>query len=335
MAAAAEVGCNLKGFLVARASACSDGFSRRLFPVLLMLATTAFLRADTFYLTVAGLGGEPEYDQRFGGWAKDLDKLLHEVEPHAKIKTLYGPDATKANVEAYLRQVAKDAKPDDSLILMMIGHGSFDEFDYKFNLPGPDLTAAELATLLDKIPAHQLIVNMTSASGGSIATLEKPKRVVITATKTGTEKNATVFPRYWIEGMRDPAADSDKNEIVTALEVFRYAEEKTAKFYETQKRLATEHALIEDAGKGEGVKVPSPENGEGLTAQRFAVLHLGATAAQIRDPAKLMLLKKKEELEASIDDLKYRKASMAVQEYRQQLQVFLMELARTQEALDK
>jgi hypothetical protein len=320
---------------VARASACSDGFSRRLFPMLLMLSTTAFLRADTFYFTVAGLGGEPEYDQRFSGWAKDLDKLLHEVEPHAKIKTLYGADATKANVEAYLREVAKEAKPDDSLVLMMIGHGTFDEFDYKFNLPGPDLTATELATLLDKIPAHELIVNMTSASGGSIATLEKPKRVVVTATKTGTEKNATVFPRYWIEGMRDPAADSDKNEIVTALEVFRYAEEKTAKFYETQKRLATEHALIEDAGKGEGVKIPSPENGEGLTAQRFAILHLGATAAQIRDPAKLMLLKKKEELEASIDDLKYRKASMAVQEYKQQLQVFLMELARTQEALDK
>jgi len=180
-----------------------------------------------------------------------------------------------------------------------------------------------------------LVVNMTSASGGSIAALEKPKRVVITATKSGTEKNATVFPRYWIEGLRDPAADSDKNEIVTALEVFKYAEEKTAKFYETQKRLSTEHALIEDAGKGEGVKAPSPENGEGLTAGRFAVLHLGATAVQSRDPAKLALLKQKEELEAAIDDLKYRKASMAVQEYRGQLQQLLLQLAKTQEALDK
>ncbi len=304
-------------------------------PVLFLLLAAAALRADTFYFTVAGLGGEPEYDQRFSGWAKDVDKLLHQVAPHAKIKTLYGADATKANVEGYLREVAKEAKPDDSLVLMMIGHGTFDEFDYKFNLPGPDLTASELAGLLDKIPAHELVVNMTSASGGSIPVLEKPKRVVITATKTGTEKNATVFPRYWIEGMRDPAADSDKNEVVTALEVFRYAEEKTAKFYETQKRLATEHALIEDAGKGDGVKVPSAENGEGLTASRFAVLRLGAEAAQIRDPAKLMLLKKKEELEASIDDLKYRKASMDVQQYRQQLQTFLLELARTQEALDK
>ncbi len=122
---------------------------------------------------------------------------------------------------------------------------------------------------------------------------------------------------------------------ITALEAFRYAEEKTAKFYETQKRLSTEHALIEDAGKGEGVKIPSAENGEGLTAGRFAILHLGATAVQSRDPAKLALLKQKEELEAQIDDLKYRKASMAVQEYRQQLQTLLLQLAHTQEALDK
>jgi len=297
--------------------------------------TAAFLRADTFYFTVAGLGGEPEYEARFSGWAKDLDKLLHQVEPHAKIKTLYGPEATRANVEAYLRELAKEAKSDDSLVLMLIGHGTSDEFDYKFNLPGPDISASDLAGLLDKIPAHELIVNMTSASGGSIAVLEKPKRVVITATKAGTEKNATVFPRYWIEGMRDPAADSDKNEIVTALEVFRYAEEKTAKFYETQKRLSTEHALIEDAGKGDGVKLPSAENGEGLTAGRFALLHLGSTAAQSRDPAKLALLKQKEDLEAQIDDLKYRKASMSVQEYRGQLQQLLIQLAQTQEALDK
>jgi hypothetical protein len=316
MAAAAALGCHLRR-------------------VLLVIAACAALHAETFYFTVAGLGGEPEYDARFSGWAKDLDKLLHQVEPQAKIKTLYGADATRANVEAYLRDLAKEAKADDSVILMLIGHGSFDEFDYKFNLPGPDLSATELAGLLDKIPAHQLIVNMTSASGGSIAALEKPKRVVITATKTGTEKNATVFPRYWIEGLRDPAADSDKNDIVTALEVFRYAEEKTAKFYETQKRLSTEHALIEDAGKGEGVKAPSAENGEGLTAGRFAILHLGATAVQSRDPAKLALLKQKEELEAQIDDLKYRKASMAVQEYRGQLQQLLIQLAQTQEALDK
>jgi hypothetical protein len=316
MAASPEVGCHLK-----------------LFWLLLALPV---LHADTFYLTVAGLGGEPEYEQRFTGWAKDLDKILKTAEPNAKVETLLGTSATKALVEEKLRDFAKLAKPDDAVIVMMIGHGSYDETDYKFNLPGPDLTATELANLLDKIPAkRQLVVNMTSASGGSMVSLQKPGRVVITATKAGSEKNATYFARYWIEALRDPAADADKNEVITALEAYKYAEQKTAKFFESQNRLATEHPILEDTGKGEGTKTPSPDNGEGLAAGRFAMLHLGAVAAQINDPEKQRLLKRKEELEQSIDDLKYRKASMDLGEYRQKLQGFLIELAKTQEALDK
>jgi hypothetical protein len=284
-----------------------------------LLLAAASLRADTFYVTVAGLGGEQEYEQRFAGWAKDLDKILHTAEPTAKIVTLAGQDATRAKLEAALRDIAKASKADDSLVLMLIGHGSFDESDYKFNLPGPDISASELAALLDKIPAKQLVVNMTSCSGGSIIALEKPKRVVISATKTGTERNATVFARYWIEALRDPAADSDKNEVISALEAFRYAEDKTVKYFETQKRLATEHALLEDTGKGEGVKNPTAENGQGLVANRFAVLHLGAASAALNDPAKQQLMKRKEALELAIDELKYKKASMDLREYRQTL----------------
>ncbi len=300
-----------------------------------LLASSA-LRADTYFLIASGLGGEQEYEQRFSGWAKDIDKIVRS-EPNAKVDTLIGKDATKANLESKLKALATQTKTGDSLILMLIGHGSFDESNYKFNIVGPDITAAELAALLDKIPAQQLVVNMTSASGGSIPFLQsqKTKRVLITSTKSGTEKNATIFARYWVEALRDPAADTDKNEVITALEAFRYAEAKTAKFFETQNRLATEHALIEDTGKGEGTKAPSPENGEGLIAGRFALLHMGSVAAVARDPQKQTLLKHKEELEQQIDELKYKKASMALPEYRRQLQQYLLDLAKTQEALDK
>lgn len=305
-------------------------------PLCMFLAFAGGLRADTFYVTIAGLGGEPEYEQRFEGWAKDLDKLLKTAEPNAHVDTLFGPAAVKTAIEAKLRDVAKQAKPDDAVVLMLIGHGSYDETDYKFNIPGPDITATEISNLMDKIPAkHQLIVNMTSASGGSLVSLEKPGRIVITATKSGTEKNITYFARYWIEALRDPASDSDKNEAISALEAFRYAEAKTAKFFESQKRLATEHPMIEDTGKGEGTRAPGPENGEGLNAAHFTVLHLGAVAAQINDPEKLKLLKRKEELEQSIDELKYKKASMDYNDYRKQLAGLLVELAQVQEALDK
>ena len=115
--------------------------------------------------------------------------------------------------------------------------------DYKFNIPGPDITGAELAALLDRVPAtRQCVVDMTSSSGGSIAFLRRPNRVVITATKTGTEKNATVFARYWAEALGDPAADTDKNEAISVLEAFRYRAAQGDRVFDTEKRLATEHA---------------------------------------------------------------------------------------------
>jgi hypothetical protein len=156
---------------------------------------------------------------------------------------------------------------EDALAVMLIGHGSYDGLEYKFNIPGTDITGAELASLLDNAPpARQLVVNMTSSSGGSVGFLRKPSRVLISATRTGTEKNATVFARYWAEALRDPAADTDKSESVSALEAFFFAQRKTGDFYESQKRLATEHSVLEDTGKGDGERAPSIENGQGRLA---------------------------------------------------------------------
>lgn len=299
----------------------------------LSLALGAPLSASTYYLTITGLGGEPDYEQHFAMWAKDIEKSVKPV-PDSKVETLVS--ATREQVRAALDRLAKEARPQDAVVLMLIGHGSFDGYEYKINLPGPDLTGAELATLLDRVPAtRQLVVDMTSSSGGAIASLRKPNRVVIAATKSGTEKNATVFARYWVEALGDPAADGDKNDVVSALEAFRFADKKTVAFYESQNRLATEHAVLEDTGKGEGVRAPSPENGEGMLAAQFPLLRIGASAAAAKDPAKLQLLAKKEDLEQQIDKLKYQKAAIPPDEYKKQLGALLLELAKTQEALDK
>lgn len=302
--------------------------------ILALFAATLSLQGATYYVTVAGLGGEQEYDQRFSGWAKDIDKLLRGAGPEAKVTTLHGAEATKAKLDAALRQIAKDATANDALVLMIIGHGTFDGMEYKFNLPGPDITGVELATSLDRIKARQLVVNMTSASGASIAALQRSNRAVITATKSGTEKNATIFARYWVEALRDPSADTDKSESVSALEAFRYAEQKTTKFFESNNRLATEHAVLEDTGKGDAVRAPSAQNGQGLLAARFSLMELGEGkgGASAVDPE---LIKRKQALEEKIDNLKYQKAAMPVAEYRQQLTALLTELAKVQAELDK
>ena len=293
-------------------------------------------QAASYFVTVAGLGGEPEYEQRFTTLAQDLDKLLKGSGSDLHVYTLKGEDATRARLTETLTQVAHEAKPDDEFVLILIGHGSFDSVEYKFNLVGPDITAADLATLCDHIPAkRQLIVNTTSASGGSIPALQKPGRAIIAATKTGTEKNATVFARYWVDALHDPSTDTDKNEAISALEAFQSADRKTASFYESQKRLATEHAVFEDTGKKEAVRSASVEIGEGLLMGSFTLIRLGAAQKAASDPAKRALLDKREELERRIDSLKYEKAAMSVQDYKKQLSDALLELAKVQQELDK
>lgn len=296
--------------------------------------TLGCAHATTFYLTISGLGGEPDYVQRFKGVADDIDSSLKKAGGDAQVMTMVAP--TREQIRARFAEIDRLAKPSDALVLMLIGHGTSDGAEYKFNIPGPDITGAELASLLDHVPAtRQLVVNMTSSSGASIEFLRKPTRVVITATKTGTEKNATVFARYWADALRDPAADADKNETVSALEAFKYAQAKTQEFFDSQKRLATEHSVLEDTGKGEGEKSPSAENGEGRLASNFAVVRLGANAAAANDPAKKALLDRKEQLEQAIDQLKYNKAAVPEAQYRQQMNQLLLQLAQVQEAIDK
>jgi hypothetical protein len=301
-----------------------------------MMLAAGGARAATFYVTVAGLGGEPDYEQRFTANANDLDKIFKGVAG-AHVWTLTGAKATKAGLAQVMGDVAREAKAEDDLVLTLIGHGSFDGAEYKFNLVGPDVTAAELASMCDRVSARrQLVVDTTSASGGAVAALERPGRAVVSATKSGTEKNATVFARYWVEALQDPSADTDKNESISAAEAFVYADRKTAEFYSSQKRLATEHAQFEDTGRGEPVRVAALGQGrEGALMQTLTVVRIGAAQAAMNDPAKRDLLGKKEELEQKIDGLKYQKAAMEPGEYKKELTAALVDLAKVQADLDR
>jgi hypothetical protein len=268
-------------------------------------------------LVIAGLGGEQEYETRFTGWAQTLEATFKAAGSDVKTEVLQGPSATRDAVRTRLRTIAAGAAKEDAVMLILIGHGSFDGAEYKFNLPGPDITATELSSLLDKLPvSRQLVVNTTSSSGGALDSLTGANRTVIAATKSGTEKNATVFARYWVDAMRDGAADTDKNEVISAAEAFRYAEAKTKQFYETQKRIVTEHPVMQGDG-------------------RFAVLRIGSVQEAYQRPEKRALLAKREQLEAQIEELKLRKAAMPAAEYRKELQALLISLARTQQELDK
>jgi hypothetical protein len=305
---------------------------RRLIITAILAAAPA--HAATYVVTIAGLGGEPDYEQRFTANAHDLDKLFKQSGDATHVTTLTGTQSTRAHLTDVLATIARDAKPEDDFILILIGHGTFDGVEYKFNIPGPDISATDLAALCDRIPAkRQLIVDTTSSSGAAIAKLQRPNRAVITATKSGTEKNATVFARYFVEALQDPTADTDKSDSISALEAFVFADKKTAAFYESQKRLATEHAVFEDTGHGDPVRTPSRTEGAFLSS--FIVLRIGDSQKAANDPAKRALLAKKEELEQKVDSLKYQKAAMDPDDYKKQLLDTLLELAQVQQELDK
>src|SRR5262249_62390849 len=134
-----------------------------------------------------------------------METSLKKAGGDVNIATLQ--TATRDQVRAKFNDLARQVKNTDTLVVTLIGHGTYDGQDYKFNLQGPDITATELAALMDHVPAQrQLVVNMTECSGGSIEHLKRPNRVVITATRAGTERNGTLFRRYSAEPMRGPAA---------------------------------------------------------------------------------------------------------------------------------
>jgi hypothetical protein len=290
-------------------------------------------RAATYYVIVAGLGGEPDYVQRFTADANDLDRTLKAGGPEAHVTTLTGPQSTDVELRQVLGDVGQHATADDDFVLILIGHGSYDGSEYKFNLVGPDITGAEIASLCDHIASRrQLIVDTTSSSGGAVPALERQGRAVIAATKSGTEKNATVFARYFVEAFQDPSADTDKSQSISAMEAFNYAARKTADFYDSQKRLATEHAVFDDKGSGDPVRQAGEGQGEMLAS--FTLLRFGNNQQAFNDPAKRALLDQKDSLEQKIDVLKYQKAAMEPADYTKQLTEALVALAKVQQQLD-
>jgi hypothetical protein len=316
MASATQVGCRLK-------------------VLALLLAAAICANATSYFVTIAGLGGEPEYDSQFAKWAADLQHELEKNGPEAHIVTLSGPAATRDGIRKALAHVATEMQPNDRFALFLIGHGSFDGSEYKFNIPGPDISAAELASLMNRLPVErQLVVNMTSCSGASTAALARKGRIVVTATKSGTERNATVFPRYWIDAFRDPAADTDKNGVLSTLELYRYTAAKTAAYFESEKLLATEHPTITDTGTT-AAREAKAENGQGLLAARFPILQPEQEVDRNVAPGKQALVSKKEDLEARIDRLKYQKAALSPEDYKRQLSALLLELAQTQAEIDR
>lgn len=312
------------------------GLMRRLLFLIAMCSALA-RGQSTYAVIITGLGGEKEFDTAFADLSGRIETSLRVsgfLPDH--LISLPVAKARKEDIARVFADLAAKTKPADTLLVFLIGHGTHDGQEYKFNVPGPDPTAADFKQWFDKVPAaRQVIVNSTSSSGAVTAIWSHVGRVVITATRTPEERNATVFMRFFAEALSDPAADMDKNGVVSTLEAFKYAEQRVAKFYESAGRIATEHPLLDDNGDGKGVKDPSAANGEGLLAAQVPLVRFAASKAALDTPEARALREHKEAVENQIAALKYSKASLEKDDYSRQLEKLLVDLARTQQALEK
>ncbi|HWK52555.1 MAG TPA: hypothetical protein VNR40_21820 [Steroidobacter sp.] len=275
--------------------------------------------AATYTLVVAGLGGEPSYEQRFRESAAAVTSAAQKAAGNTEhVISLTGDAARAEAVRREIKNLAARMNSSDSVVVVLIGHGSYDGENYRFNLPGPDLTDSDLARLFDEFPARdQLIVNATSASGAVIERWQKPRRVVITATKNGGEKTATRFAQYWAQAVGSDAADTNKDQVVTAAEAYAYVTNQIEAAFKAETAMATEHARL-----------------EGDNAGRFALARLGVDELMPDNPEVAALLSQRGTIERDLNQVKEQKASLPDTQYYDQLEEVLVRLALLQREID-
>jgi hypothetical protein len=283
------------------------------------MGAAVIIAAAAFTFIVAGLGGEPEYEQRFREQAAAIAEAAKKADGAADhVVVLTGEQARRDSLRRELQAFAAKVKATDMATIVLIGHGTYDGEDYRFNVPGADITGAELGELFDKILAkQQLIVNATSASGAVIERWERPERVVITATKSGGERTATRFAQYWTQAITGEAADVNKDEVVTVTEAFDYANRQVAASYKSEVALATEHPRM-----------------AGEQTATFAVARVGSSALAGANPEVTALLAQRGQIEHDLDGVKERKEALSQDAYYDELEGVLVKLALLQKQID-
>jgi hypothetical protein len=290
---------------------------RALTAAVLLMPTIA--AAAPFTFVVAGLGGEPAYEQRFREQAAAIAEAAEKAAgAPGHVVVLSGEQARRESLRKELAAFAGKMKENDSATVVLIGHGSYDGEEYRFNLPGTDITGAELAQLFDKFAAkQQLIVNSTSASGATSDLWKRPQRIVITATKSGGERTATRFAQFWAQAVTGDGADVNKDEVVTAAEAFDFANRQVAASFKSDVALATEHA-----------RMAADENAT------FQVARLSGSAVSGSDPEVAALLTQRGQVEHDLAGVKERKAALSQDEYYDELEGVLVKLALLQKQID-
>ncbi len=297
---------------------------------------------DAAHMIVAvGAPGIVEYEEVFSGWSKQWKQVADtaEIEHHQlghdpSDKESTARDELKSWIEEH--KAIETAQP---LWIVLLGHGTSERQTHKFNLRGPDVSSVDLKNWLKENKRPLIVIGGFSCSGAFLQDLTGDNRVIMTATNAGAELNFSRFGGYLAESLADITADLDHDEQVSLLEAYLHASSQTARFYESEARLATEHSLLEDNQDGKGTSAEffvgiraegTAKDGSALDGQfahRFILLH-DKNAPKLTEEQ----LAARDELEGAIEALRSKKRTMTEDSYYEELEKLMLRLAKLYEA---
>lgn len=270
-------------------------------------------------LVVEGLPGEEVYASQFDQQVVAIRSAVRSVTDDDRIIVLRTADASREAILERISALKGRLSSDDNVAIFLIGHGSYDDYEYKFNIGGPDLTGEDLAAALeDTEAANVVVINTSSASGATTELLAGENRILVLATRSGAERHATRFGPYFVSALTDPAADTNKNDLVTVREAFDFAERRVSDYFERNDQLATEHPIL-----------------DGERADRLTLARLGEARPVVVDTALAELLAERDALTAEIDTLRLARDDMDAADYQSGLLQKMLELARIEEAIEQ
>jgi hypothetical protein len=304
----------------------------------LLLSAVEARAEQRWAVIISGASGGAKYAEQMREWRTAIADALVDRYGFARDKVSLlvdetvksGEQGTADNVRKLVGELRKQVSGDDLVLIVLLGHGTFDGDAAKFNLVGRDLTAAEWGALLKGMPGRLALVNTTAASYPFLEHLSGPDRVIITATDSVAQKYATVFPQYFVKALGEASSDLDKNGQTSLFEVFAATSAAVKQHYEQRGQLTTERAVLDDNGDriGREAEAPGPDGG---LARLF---YLDApTAAAANDPELAALLKQRRTLEAQAEALKARKGAVADPAWQAEYEQLMIELAKVSRAI--
>lgn len=301
--------------------------------LLTMSLLPAFAQAELYITVVQGLGGMPQYQQEFATQRELVTAASVTMADDDKVFIFNDTEATREKLLAHFTTLNATMTNADRAAIYLIGHGSFDGQEYKFNIAGPDLTASDFKEVLATLPGqNHFLVNTSSTSGAMVEAIlgektsdtavanpeaSSPDYILVAATRNGNERNATHFGRFFAEALTNVDADLNKNNNISIQEAFDFADRNVTAYFENEGKLATEHPQL----RGEG-------------AAQFSLARVNEVVFETDDPLLTELLQKRADLDARIEELQLRRSQMSNADYLAQLQAFVLQSAELAEQIE-